>query len=512
MRSTFAGLSIAQSGLFAAQRSLDITGHNIANANTRGYSRQRLNQSAANPLNIAGGKGQLGIGVDMKHITQIRDEFMDIKYRDEMTVLGEWEERYMALTQIESIFNEPSKNGIRAVMDRFYQGLHDLSVDPANPTSRAVVLQNSVALAQTLNQMNNQFEKMVLDLNQEVEATVTDINAIADQIAQLNKQIYEVEADGSKANDLRDARNVLIDDLSKLIDIQVVNVVEPGAKFSKMNILVQGTALVGHDKTNKIDMIKNEEHPLRIDGQKLDPERTDLSTIKVTNIQWSTGAPINQDSLKGTLGGQLDQRDNFEGSEKGVPYYIRMINEFTTSFADEFNRLHEKGIDLDGNGGLPFFTTGGGTGVINARNIQVNDVILKSPSKIAAGYSSSVDDARNIVEMLGIRDKNLAVNIEYSGTPNTVVKLLEGKPDDILKSMISVLGVDAQQAKRVFENQTLLSDEIDSYRMSVSGVHLDEEMSNMIKYQHAYNASARMITTVDEMIDVIINRMGRVGL
>ncbi|MBP2029010.1 flagellar hook-associated protein 1 FlgK [Acetoanaerobium pronyense] len=353
MRSTFAGLSIAQSGLFASQRSLDITGHNIANANTRGYSRQRLNQSAANPLNIAGGKGQLGIGVDMKHITQIRDEFMDIKYRDEMTVLGEWEEKYMALTQIESIFNEPTDNGIRKVLDNFYQGLHDLSQDPASPTARAVVLQSGVALAESLSHINSQFEKMVRDINAEVESTVTDINSIADQIARLNKQIYEVEVDGSKANDLRDARNVLIDDLSKLIDIQVVNVVEPGSKFAKVNILVQGTPLVAHDKTNKIDMIKDEVHPLTKDGQLADPPRDNLSTIRVTNIQWESGAPINQSILKGILGGQLSQRDNFEGENKGIPYYIRSINEFARGFAKEFNDIHELGTGLNGDTGMP---------------------------------------------------------------------------------------------------------------------------------------------------------------
>ncbi|MBP2027789.1 flagellar hook-associated protein FlgK [Acetoanaerobium pronyense] len=161
---------------------------------------------------------------------------------------------------------------------------------------------------------------------------------------------------------------------------------------------------------------------------------------------------------------------------------------------------------------MPFFTNGGGASEISAKNISVNVDLLNDPTKLAAGQTSAVDDNRNVLKMLEIRNTSIAFTIDYIGPPAKTTVIGEGKPDDILKTIIASLGVDTQQAKRMHENQSMLTEEIDIYRMSVSGVHLDEEMSNMIKYQHAYNASARMITTVDEMIDVIINRMGRVGL
>src|SRR5690606_1096063 len=130
--------------------------------------------------------------------------------------------------------NEPKDNGIRKVMDTFYTSFHDLSKDPANPTARAVAVQNAVSLSQTFNSMNEQFEKMVSDLDSEVTATVREINTFAMQISMMNKEIYSAETSGASANDLRDKRNLLIDDLSKLIDIQVVNVTDPDGKSAKM--------------------------------------------------------------------------------------------------------------------------------------------------------------------------------------------------------------------------------------------------------------------------------------
>lgn len=520
MGSTFGGLTIAKSGLFASQRSLDTIGHNISNANTRGYTRQRLEQSASTPLNIPGGQGQLGIGVEMKQITQIRDQMLDIQFRAQSTDLGMWEERYNSLSNVEAVFNEPKDNGIRKVMDTFYTSFHDLSKDPANPTARAVAVQNAVSLSQTFNSMNEQFEKMVSDLDSEVTATVREINTFAMQISMMNKEIYSAETSGASANDLRDKRNLLIDDLSKLIDIQVVNVTDPDGKSAKMNILVQGTALISHDQTNEINLINGQEHPLTKDGKNVVPPTDELYNIKVHNLAWSTGAPVDQSALRGTLGGQLAQRDNFEGDIKGVPYYIRMINKFAGEFANAFNAVHEGGVDLNGAAGEKLFAVNGDTTIdttttpINAKNIKINQNLIREPGKLAAGLSSDVDDNKNVLRMIELRETSLSLNIKYDAAykGGITTELSSGKPDDIMKSLIGVVGVDTQQAGRVYNNQITITESVNNFRMSVSGVSLDEEMSNMVKYQHAYNASARMITTVDEMIDVIINRMGRVGL
>ena len=516
MRSTFAGLSIASSGLFAAQRALDITGHNISNVNTRGYSRQRLNQAAQDPMSIVGGQGQLGLGVKMQFISQVRDEMLDIKYRTEVNTLGEWEEKYNSISQIEAIFNEPTDTGIRKVMDNFFEGLNSLSKDPSSPTTRAVFIQSAVALAQNFNHMTDNFEKMIRDANEEVESSVRSINSMGSQIARLNKQILEAELDGSRANDLRDARNLLIDDLSKLVDIQVKEVPISNGNSSTLSILIQGTPLVNHTDTNVLELETDQDHPMYKDGLDAIPPRTDLSTIRVSNIKWATGSSLDQTKLGGTIGGQLQQRDGFKDENKGIPYYVRFTSEFAKSFAETINTAHAAGYALGATtpSGLDIFESNGGA-TINAGNIKVNQALLNDPTLLAlGGVSGAKDDNKNAIAMLELRNnKSFISEIDYNPlSGKSKIVLGEGTPEDVIKTMISTLGVDGQEAKRMFNNQQYLAEEIDSFRMSVSGVSQDEEMSNMIKFQHAYNAAARMITTVDEMIDVIINRMGRVGL
>ncbi|MDO4720382.1 MAG: flagellar hook-associated protein FlgK [Peptostreptococcaceae bacterium] len=534
MRSTFGSFGAATSGLFAAQRALDVVGHNLSNVNTPGYTRQRLNQTNARPMNIPGGKGPIGLGVEMVSITQIRNEFLDIQYRKESETLGMWEERTTYLTQIESTFNEPSDKSIASAMNKFYASMHEVAKSAADPTARKVMVQNAVALSENLNFMAGRFEKLIEDLNSEVEATVRQINTYAQQISTLNRQIYEVEVDGSHANDLRDKRNLALDQLSKLVNIQVVHVPDHASdgKYMKMNVLINGTGLVLHDYVNEIALEKNQEHPLTLDGKRANPPRDDLSTLRVTNLKWSTGSYINPNALGGTLGGQIDMRDNFDGDEKGIPYYLRMINEFANTFATAFNVIHQGGKDLNGGNGKKFFAPDGNEGSaqrITAKNIRVNSRILNSPSLVAASLHSTpqaadesgIDNAKNIDRLLRIREgkvwdegsstwKDFVLKLDY-GASGTVT-LGEGKPDDVMKSLIGVLGVDGAEAKRKTKNQEMITESVNGYRKSVSGVSQDEEMSNMIKYQHAYNASARMITTIDEMIDVLINRMGRVGL
>ena len=449
----------------------------------------------------------------MQFISQVRDEMLDIKYRTEVNTLGEWEEKYNSISQIEAIFNEPTDTGIRKVMDNFFEGLNSLSKDPSSPTTRAVFIQSAVALAQNFNHMTDNFEKMIRDANEEVESSVRSINSMGSQIARLNEQILEAELDGSRANDLRDARNLLIDDLSKLVDIQVKEVPISNGNSSTLSILIQGTPLVNYTDTNVLELETDQDHPMYKDGLDAIPPRTDLSTIRVSNIKWATGSSLDQTKLGGTIGGQLQQRDGFKDENKGIPYYVRFTSEFAKSFAETINTAHAAGYALGATtpSGLDIFESNGGA-TINAGNIKVNQALLNDPTLLAlGGVSGAKDDNKNAIAMLELRNnKSFVSQIVYS--PTSKIVLGEGTPEDVIKTMISTLGVDGQEAKRMFNNQQYLAEEIDSFRMSVSGVSQDEEMSNMIKFQHAYNAAARMITTVDEMIDVIINRMGRVGL
>ncbi|MFZ5968978.1 MAG: flagellar hook-associated protein FlgK [Bacillota bacterium] len=527
MSSTFFGLSVATSGLFASQRALNVAGHNISNANTPGYSRQRLNVTQSMPLSLPGGQGMLGTGVDTDSIVQLRDKFLDYKYRQENTTFGEWSTRSESLQQIEAIINEPSDSGIRQVMDDFFSAMQELSKNPDNLTTRALVRERGIALTSTLNHMYGQLQDMQENMDFEVRTVVDQINGYAEQIANLNKQIFQSELDGSHANDLRDQRNLLVDQLSELVDIEVNE-----GSDGKFSIAINGTSLVSHYSYKKLTV------------EKRDTKNNYVDNIGLLEVKWENGASF--DCKSGQLRGLLDMRDNMSGSEKGIPYYMDRLNHFATVFAARFNIQHSQGYGLSGAGtginffdepttmispppnplvgasdedkirnyeqsysGKTIFKDDAGTwyevDIVSAGSISISSDIENDLNKIAAaltddgtGTSGLPGDGSNALKLSEIRDD--------------VAMFTWGSPDDFFKSLVSNLGVDSQEATRMTDNQQVLVNQVDSNRQSISGVSLDEEMANMVKYQHSYNASARMITTVDEMLDKIINGMGRVGL
>ncbi|PAB59369.1 flagellar hook-associated protein FlgK [Anaeromicrobium sediminis] len=474
MSSTFFGFNVAVSGLHASQRALYVTGHNISNANTEGYSRQRLEVKPGNPLPIPNSEGMLGTGVDTDKVIQIRDGFLDFKYRTENQNLGEWEARQEILESLELVMNEPSDSGMREVMDEFFESLQTLSSNPEDQTVRALVREKAIAFTTTVNRMGNQLREMQEDLDFNVRATVDQINGYGKSIAALNDQIFRAELDGSNANDLRDQRNLLLDKLSELTDIQTI---EDGQ--GKMQVLIGGTQLVNHDRSKE----------LVCEDRKVLNNDTDVPNLG--EVVWDDGAKIN--ITTGKLKALMDGRDNIDGDKKGVPYYIERLNEFTSVLADEINEVHEKGYGLNGDTGIKFFEYDPN---YPSNTIKISDDIDGDLNKIAASSTKEglPGDGKNILEMNKLKDK--ADMFKW------------GKPGDFMNSLISNLGVDAAQAKNMSINQTVLVEETNRKRQSVSGVSLDEEMSNMVRFQQSYNANARMITTMNEMLDTIINRMG----
>lgn len=522
MRSTFLGFNTARSGLFAAQRALDITGHNIANVNTPGYSRQRLEQTQSVPQSIMGGQGMLGTGVDSVAIHQLRNGFLDFRYRDEANSLAYWETRRDGLAFVEAMLNEPSDTGLNAVMDQFFSALQELSKEQNvdELTHRALVLDRASGVTNSITHLYDQMEKLVVDLNFDIQSTITTINGLTRQIAQMNKQIYMLETDGSNANDLRDQRNVLIDQLSEHVKVDILEVSDPNDASGmnnvpkKMVLQIAGQPIVYHDRSYDLDASTREKSgffsELGVD-------------LELNKIQWADGSHLNPNSLKGGLRALLDLRDGETAATKGLPYYISKLNEFARTFAKEVNEVARTGYGLKGEmldepmgnntqgAGYLLFTAFGRASEemyddngnimhhrITAQNIGVA-LDMEDLNKLPASASLALlpGDASVVMDLLALRNKS--------------AMFAEGKPEDFMKSLVSNLGVDMQEAMRNAANQQVLTQQIDNERMRYSGVSIDEEMANMVRFQHSYNASARMITTVDEMLDVIINRLGLVG-
>jgi len=552
MGSSFFGFNIATSGLFSSQRALNVTAHNIANANTPGYARQRLQVESSRPDTLPSGQGMLGTGVDSLPVVQIRDEFLDKKIRDESTTQGEWGVREDVLEMVERIFNEPSDSGITSVIDDYFASLQELSKTPENLTTRALVRQRGIALAENLRFTSSSLREYQEQLDFDLETTVTQVNGLAKQIADLNRQIYSTELDGSSANDIRDKRNLALDELSKLVDINYYE-----DNNDRFYVVVGGHNLVAHFDSDSI----------------VTEARTSLTNPEdakgLHDLKWDDGSTFAVNG--GEIRGLLDMRDGISDTNKGMPYYMDKLNEFADTLVNEVNRLHLTGYDLDAGTGNYFYTINNMTsaeyetylinegldgksgldvsldvtnGTLPTNSEQENQEIIranisdllsnnpnysnKSVKYISTGQYLLVDRV-STSELTISKDVDLdldkiAASSTEEGVPGdgkNALALAEvrnaaglydwGTPDEFIKSLISNLGVDGQEAHRRVENQELIMNQIENERMSIMGVSLDEEMSEMIKFQHAYNASARMVTTLDEQLDTIINRLGLVG-
>lgn len=490
MRTTFGTFNIATSGLFASQRSLDIVSNNISNASTDGYSRQRVLQRASLPV---GGdpRGLVGTGVETYDVVQIRSQYLDNKYWGQMKSYSEWTAISDNLEVVESIFNEPSNIGIRKVIDELFGGMEELIKKSGDSTSRVNVIEKAVTFSKTINGSGQQVISNIRETNFSIKSKVEEVNALATQIKEVNEQIFNLELDGHKANALRDQRSTLVDKLSTIVNVSVSEVTgDNDVKY--FNVKIGGMTLVNHYQINEL-MVESTDVP----------GITDLGAGKISVVKWkgADGNPLDKVKIDGgELKGLIDIRDGDgnNNSYRGLPYYLGRLNKFAKEFATKFNIQHKAGFGLDGIGNRAFFDEPAGG--IDCLNLKVSDALIKDPSTLAAanlvGGESNNENAKLLTAFRNRKDI-------FTG--------LNGTPDDYVKSILATLAVDANHADRMMKNTESIVEQTNNKRLSVSGVSLDEEMGSMVKFQHSYNASAKMVTTLDSIMDTMINRLGLVG-
>ncbi|NHM29968.1 flagellar hook-associated protein FlgK [Neobacillus terrae] len=512
MRSTFMGLETARRGMFTQQSALYTTGQNVANASTPGYSRQRVNFSQTEPypgagMNMPQLPGQMGTGVKADSVQRIRESFLDVQYRNENNKLGYWQTRADSMDKMESIMNEPSDSGLSTVMDQFWQSLQDLAVDPTNSGARSVVRQRGEAVSETFNYLYSSLSTVKQDQNDQIDVTVKEINSITYQLDQVNKQIGSVEPHGLLPNDLYDERDRLIDQLSSLVNIKVEYEPSKGNADPK----AEGTATVKliNDSGSELGILLggSSSNQLNVNYNGVDGSVKTIS-IGSTNIDFSN---LNSSGKLSALIESYGYESN--GSETGV--YSKMLNDLDNlafTFAMEFNDVHSKGLSPNEIASgkteeIPFFSGATPTDVQKgyAARIGLSDQINASLDNIATAggtdpTKATLGDSTNITALANVINQKL----EYS--PNQMSDFR-----NYYQNVIGGMAVISQEATRLAANTSSLQQSVDQKRQSVSSVSLDEEMTNMVQFQHAYNASARMITIQDEMLDKIINGMGTGG-
>lgn len=509
MRSTFMGLETSKRGMFTQQTALYTVGHNISNANTLGYSRQRVNMQPTLPypgigLNAPKVPGFIGTGVEAHSIQRIRDQFIDRQYRQETNELGYWETKSKAITQMEDIMAEPSDYGLNESLDLFWKSLEELSTSPENAGTRRVVTERGVTAAESFNYIYKQLVEVQGNLKNEIDVSTKDVNSILKQIAALNENIAKVEPNGYLPNDLYDARDTLVDELSQYFPIQVEYEKNGGNSLAiaegNMTISIRTGKPVPNDTIKIVEgkEASQFEHNLPV-GDTKDP----FQGFTIIGVP-ANGATINHTELLPNQGKMLSLINSYGygANKEGVyPEMLAQLDKMAQEFANAFNAVHRAGYGLppDNETGLDFFVNPNG-GAITAGTIAVNKDIKEDPSKVAASTEPDQEgNGKNAVLLAAVKTTSIL------GLGNATVQ-------SFYQSLIGKLGVDGEQANRLAETTAVKQLTIANNRAAVSSVSLDEEMTNMIIFQQAYNASARMITVVDETLDKIINGMGRVGL
>ncbi|ETT49970.1 flagellar hook-associated protein flgk [Paenibacillus sp. FSL R7-269] len=532
MTSTFHSIETARRSLFTQTAALNTTGHNIANANTEGYTRQRVNMTASIPieaygLNKSTVPGQLGTGVEFGSIDRIRETFLDTQYRGENSALGSWTIQSDTLDKLESIFQEPSDTGISTVLDNFWKSWSDLSKNPEDSTSRKIVVQTAQAMTDALNYMSRQLSNLDTDLASNVAVKGTEIQGYLTSIADLNSSIFKIESMGDKANDLRDQRDLLTDKLSKIANVTVVDS-EYGYNISLgSQQLVQGlavTATVDSAFLNTAfasgDLKTGEVHGMITSSQKYVADyKKQLDNIANTIATGAMEITLPKGSIlpEGTIltsDATITQADGTAttiAAGSALPKGATLSADVKTTVKG-LNGLHQLGYTMDGtlNPGKPLFTITGDGSAITAGNITFNSEIATDTNLLATSLRTTGTGTSEAV-VKGNNTLALLLANQQSGSftsPTTGIKATAGS---FYKSMVGQLGIQSQEATRQTENSNYLVEQVNARRQSVSGVSLDEEMSNMLVFQHAYSAAARFMTTYDEMLDKLINSTGTVG-
>ncbi|MDL2289326.1 flagellar hook-associated protein FlgK [Clostridia bacterium OttesenSCG-928-F22] len=497
--SSFYGLNIAKTGLFMSQRALNVTGHNIANVNTEGYTRQRYISASIDPASSREFlqpyyKGRVGGGVEPVVLDQIRDSFIDRELRREYAGYAHYSTRADTLMYIESIFNETSDSSISKTLANFFDSLQDLSPDAASKELRTNVIQNGIKLTETFNHYHKQLLELQKVQNESMKVTTDNINDILTGIADFNKQIFVFEIAGEKANDLRDKRNLLLDELSGLIDIEYTY-----DDFDRLSITCGGQELMYHTDYTKLKAVPSTT-PSPVTGQ-----------LGFYDICLDNGKNTKLNYTNGEMEAYRVMRDGDSPDEIGIPRMIDNLNILARTIAEQFNKIHETGYTYEYGGnasvtGVKLFEVpAGGYADITAENFKLDDIVKNDPYKIAC---SSVKIELTIQPP---KHGNNEVLLEMIALASSESVPLVGNFEGFLKTTILEVSVESGHIQKLASSQEAVSNNLLTRRESISGVSIDEEVVTMLQYQHMYSASSRMINAIDEALDILINKTGLVG-
>lgn len=537
-------LDIAKNALLSSQKAISVTSHNIANANTPGYSRQVAVLEPMDPVSFGG--LYFGTGVKTTSIARISDGFQTAQMRDATSNLSMFESRGEMLKALEGVVNDLGGTGISASLDAFFSSMNSVANNPSSYAERSVLISNATILAERFHEIDTYIRQSLGNLNSEVTAQINEANSIGAQIADLNVQISSVEISGVSANDLRDRRDELLKGLSSILDLSVVE-----NNIGQVDVFVGGGPFLVAGPNSK--QMTSE----------INSEDTDINNI-VCN-----GVDLNGRLSGGTLKGKFEAAGILQGVRDE-------LNLMAATLVKEVNYQHSLGYGLDGTTGNDFFApltvytdpvvsnpgraviSGGAVTASNLLTLDDYEVRFSSSSAYAVvntttdavvtsgpyssgstiafdglsfvitdntGTPAAGDRFRVSATKNAIRDISASVTnpnkIAASSTPaglpgnNNNMLIMAGLKDSAVldsstfgqyyNAIVTDLGINVKETERNYEAQKLVTEEIQKARDSVSGVSVEEEAISLIKLQRAYEAAAKVMSTADKMLESLLN-------
>jgi flagellar hook-associated protein 1 FlgK len=464
-------MDVGRRSMANSQTALQTVGHNIANKTTEGYSRQRVEIQTNGSL--GDGKARVGMGARTAAVTRINNSYLEKQIGKEQSTLGYYQGKNDAMSRVEQVYNEQVNKGLNSTVSEFFNAFREFSNNPESLATRTQVKEMGVALTKGFHRVDHQLTEIRNDIDQQISTHVNDINGMTKEIATLNEKVQLIENSGGVANDERDRRDLLIKQLGEKVNIRWAE-----GSDGQVTVSAGDSALLvaGYD-AKVLEVHATPETDTKAEG-----------SFDIFYLNKGTAVPLNvtEQFKGGAVGGLLEVRDGT------MTELVSNMNDMASSIAQSVNDIHSEGFDSYGNQGVDFFKPPQDYKYA-AATLEVNSDIVDDVRKIAAGADPGAEgDNRIALRIADLQDAKIMT--EQDATL-----------DQFYNSIIGKVGIQSRSTQMSLGTQKDIMKQLSNVRESISGVSLDEETTKLIEFQKAFDASARLIRTADEMFDTVLN-------
>jgi flagellar hook-associated protein 1 FlgK len=464
-------MDVGKRSMMNSQTALQTVGHNIANKATEGYSRQRVELQSHAPS--ADGRLRIGMGSKAAQVTRVNNPYLEKQIGKERGELGYQQGRADAMTRVEQVYNEQVNKGLNSSVSDFFNAFREFSNNPESLSTRTQVKESADFLTKDFKRVQGQLEGVQSDIDQQIYTHVTEINEVTREIASLNEKIKMVQIAGGAPNDERDRRDLLLKQLGEKINIRSAE---------------------GEDGTVTVSAGTSALLVAGVESKGLEVRRTPASGIKgegnydlfLVSSPYSEPMKVTEQMTGGSIGGLLEVRDKLIGD------LLDDVDRMALGLASTVNELHSRGFDASGKAGGEFFRINEGSGRVGSK-LQVADSILRDVNKIAGASAPNSPGDNRVADAIS--------QLQFE----TLMTDQGATLDEYYNSMVGKVGIQARRAESAVESQKDIVKQLQNIRESISGVSLDEETTKLLEFQKAFDASARLIRTADELFDTVLS-------